>query len=148
MPVIEALRELAGRWAGTNEFRLMPADPAERLATTAELTLVARNGVSLAYTWSHPADGPQEGFALLHDAEDGSAAATWLDSWHQSPQAATLTGTADSSGTHLRTTYGGGDWGWAIHVEPAGAGLRITMTNEGPGIPAYAAMTAVYERSP
>ena len=52
----------SGTWTGTNRFRLMPDDPAAEAHATAQLSLGARGNVAVvAYTWTHPADGEQEG---------------------------------------------------------------------------------------
>lgn len=109
--------------------------------------VVAGNGVSVAYAWVHPDDGPQQGFLFLSDSEQaGEAAGVWLDSLHQAPQPMRLAGTSEDSAIRLTAAYGDG-WVWTIRI---GAGpdadLLFTMENQGPGFEAYAAMRAVYTR--
>lgn len=147
MRVIEQAKDLLGDWSGVNEFRLMPEDAAEPLASSARVGTAAGNGLTLAYTWTHPADGLQEGFLLVFDREHaGEAAGVWLDSWHQAPEPMTLTGTHDRAGIRLTAEYGEG-WNWIVMLakDPDGQ-LRLSMENQGPDVEAYPAMAAVQAR--
>jgi hypothetical protein len=114
-------------WAGTNGFRLMPADPlAEGPATAVVTTAAGGNLTSLAYTWVHPTDGPQDG--LLVWGPD--VMAFWGDSWHQQPEPRVLEGspTYDGGGIELECEYGGG-WRWQIGVRLDADSVRLEMRN-------------------
>src|SRR5262249_39243072 len=90
----EGFGPLAGRWRGTNGFRLMPNDELSEAAATAELSLAAAGyDLVVTYTWVHPDDGPQEGVLLVGSPDDdGGVTAAWGDSWHQKPAILTLNG--------------------------------------------------------
>jgi hypothetical protein len=113
-------------WVGTNGFRLMPADPLADGPATATLTTAAGgNLTSFAYTWVHPADGPQDGL-LVYGA---GGTALWGDSWHQQPEPRRLEGSTDGAGgVDLACEYGGG-WGWEISVRIEPDVLRMEMRN-------------------
>ena len=91
---MQALTRHAGLWAGTNRFRLMPDDPPAEADATAQLSLGAGGNVAvLAYTWTHPDDGAQDGLLVLGpDESAGGVVALWGDSWHQKPAAKQLRG--------------------------------------------------------
>ena len=74
-----ALTDRAGAWTGTNGFRLMPADPMHDAPATAEVDVKAGGSlVAISYTWSHPADGPQDGLLVLGAGGDpGGVTAFW-----------------------------------------------------------------------
>ena len=120
---------LAGTWAGTGGFRLMPADPLREFPATVNVTTAAGGHLALiAYTWRHPDDGPQDGLLLVGRAGDGGAVAgTWGDSLHQQPEPMSLTGRS-ADALDLEGTYGG-DWRWRIRVEAGEGGLTMTMDN-------------------
>jgi hypothetical protein len=145
--VIECLNGLVGDWAGVNRFRLMPDDAAVPLESSARVAIAAGHGITVAYSWIHPADGAQQGFLFLFDGEQaGLTVGVWLDTWHQAPQPMRLAGTPVDSGVRLTATYGDG-WDWTIRI---GAGpdadLLFAMDNQGPEVEAYQTMTAVYNR--
>ena len=131
MALPAALIEAVGSWAGANGFRLMPADPLDEAAATAEVSAAAAGTlVAIAYTWSHPADGAQDGLLVVGAAEEpGAATALWADSWHQSPAPRSLTGTIDGGVVTVGADYGGG-WRWHITIDPTDpATLRLRMDN-------------------
>jgi len=124
------LSAAAGSWTGTNGFRLMPGDAFAEFPATATVTLAAGGHLtSVAYTWQHPADGPQEGLLVIGSAgEDGALTALWGDSWHQQPTAMSLSGRADPA-VALEAAYGG-DWRWRISLDIPGADeLTLRMDN-------------------
>ncbi|GAB3065993.1 hypothetical protein [Micromonospora schwarzwaldensis] len=126
------LADATGSWAGTNGFRMLPADPfAESPATLTVATAAGGHLTTVAYSWAHPADGPQDGLLVIAAGEQpGSLAAWWGDSWHQQPTAMTLTGaTGAASAVELAAEYAGG-WGWRITLDAADpATLRLVMEN-------------------
>jgi hypothetical protein len=130
------LRDVTGRWTGTNGFRLMPGDPlATAPATLAVTTAAAGHLLSVAYTWEHPDDGPQDGLLVVGAADEaGRLVALWGDSWHQQPAPMSMTGhLVGDVGVELQGEYGGG-WGWRITVEMPGGGVaRLRMANVVPG---------------
>ena len=83
------LAQHVGIWTGTNRFRLMPDDPPAEADATAQLSLGAGGNLAvLAYTWTHPDDGAQDGVLVLGpDESPGGVVALWADSWHQQPAA-------------------------------------------------------------
>ncbi len=109
----------AGSWTGTNGFRLLPGDDLAEYPATLTVTPGAGGHLaSVAYTWRHPSDGPQEGLLVIAPAdEDGGLVALWGDSWHQKPTAMSLTGRADPA-VALEADYGG-DWLWRITLDDA-----------------------------
>ena len=152
------LTDVTGAWAGTNAFRLMPADPlAESPAALAVATAAGGHLTTVSYSWDHPDDGPQDGLLVIAAGDrPGSLVAWWGDSWHQQPTPMTLTGAADGvSAVELSAEYGGG-WGWRIVLDTADpALLRLRMENvvpadqAGPGTPAgpYPAMLTEVRRA-
>jgi len=148
------LAHLAGSWAGTNGFRLMPTDELFEAPATASVTPVAGgHAVVVTYTWVHPQDGPQGGTMLFGSPdEQGEATTAWGDSWHQQPSIRTLAGTLDGSRLEVTADYGGG-WRWTIAIEGEDP-LTMTMfnvvpdeyaTDESPAGP-YPAMIAELRR--
>ena len=146
MTIFAALTGCAGEWTGTNGFRLMPSDPTHDAPATAEVSMKAGgNLAAIAYTWSHPADGAQDGLLVMGAAGDpGSVTALWGDSWHQSPEPRVCTGTVDSGAITVSYEYGAG-WRWAITVDPTDtAALRLQMDNVIPTGAADAAPAGAY----
>jgi hypothetical protein len=123
------LTRLAGTWEGTNGFRLMPSDELHRAPSTASVTSAAGgHDVVVAYTWTHPQDGPQDGIMLVGSPdEDGTVTTAWGDSWHQQPAIRTFSGTLDSGRLEVTADYGAG-WLWTITVEGDDP-LVLTMYN-------------------
>jgi hypothetical protein len=155
-PTNNELAHLAGSWAGTNAFRLMPADDLFDAPATATVTTVAGgHAVVITYTWVHPQDGPQEGTLLIGSPdEQGEATAAWGDSWHQQPSIRTLPGTLADGRLEVAADYGGG-WRWTIAVEGDDP-LTMTMfnvvpdeyaTDESPAGPYPAMITELRRRS-
>ena len=65
------LSESTGTWTGTNGFRLMPNDPlAEFSATVTVATAAGGHLTSVAYSWEHPDDGPQDGLIVIGSADE------------------------------------------------------------------------------
>lgn len=151
------LADVTGSWAGVNGFRLMPTDPlVESPATLTVATAAGGHLTTVAYSWAHPDDGPQDGLVVIAAGESpGSLVAWWGDSWHQQPTTMTLTGAAGgATGVELTGGYGGG-WAWRIVFEAAGPGrLRMRMDNvvpddqAGPDAPAGAYPVMVADLRP
>ena len=112
---MQALTRHAGLWAGTNRFRLMPDDPPAEADATAQLSLGAGGNVAvLAYTWTHPDDGAQDGLLVLGpDESAGGVVALWGDSWHQKPAAKQLRGATGHDTLTVGYAYAEG-WEWRI----------------------------------
>ncbi|MBM0256264.1 hypothetical protein [Micromonospora sp. 4G55] len=126
------LSDVAGSWVGSNGFRLMPADPLAESPATMTVTMAAGGHLtSVAYTWQHPDDGPQDGLLVIAAAgEDGSLTALWGDSWHQQPVPMSLPGGPGAGGAiEFESDYGGG-WRWRIVIDAADTtALRMRMEN-------------------
>lgn len=134
------LSDFSGLWVGTNGFRLMPDDPLAGSPATVSVTMAAGGHLtSVAYSWEHPDDGPQDGLLVISAAEeggslaaegDGSLVAVWGDSWHQKPAPMSLPGGPGAEGTwEFAGEYGGG-WGWRIVCDATDPEtLRMRMHN-------------------
>jgi hypothetical protein len=129
-------RVMAGRWSGKNLLRLSWHDPSE--FTSSSLMTVApaarERFLSFTYSWEHEGH-PHEGRLLLGwDAEEKTATASWVDSWHMSNKVMFCQGSIDGEGTvDLRGSYAappGPDWGWRIILSaPIQGTLRMVMYN-------------------
>ena len=120
----------------------MPSDPFAERPARATLTVAARGHLtSLAYTWAHPEDGPQEGLLVFGPgAEVDSLVGLWGDSWHQQPAPMSMTGAVIEDSPELAGDYGDG-WRWRIVVRAVeGPALTIQMDNV---IPTHQATTDV-----
>jgi hypothetical protein len=126
------LSDFAGTWVGTNGFRLMPQDAlAEFPAAMTVATAAGGYLTSVAYSWEHPDDGPQDGLLVVGAAgEDHSLVAMWGDSWHQKPAPMSLSGRhRPGTAVELDGDYGGG-WGWRVVFDTTNAeALRMRMDN-------------------
>ena len=113
-------------WTGSNAFRMMPTDEFAHAPATAVLSTGAGGHLtSLAYTWVHPTDGPQEGLLVYGDG----VTALWGDSWHQQPEPRVLEGSrADDGSVELSYEYGGG-WRWEIAVRTSDEAVLLEMRN-------------------
>ena len=125
------LPDHAGSWIGTNAFRLMPTDTPHAAAATADVsTAAAGNLTIIAYTWSHPDDGAQDGLLVVGPSgEAPGAVAFWADSWHQQPDPVVMPG--EVQGRLLTVSYAyGGDWRWQVTVDGTDLdALTIRMDN-------------------
>ena len=124
------LGRLAGKWRGSNGFRMMPTDEFNEAPATATVTTAAGGHVVVVtYTWAHPQDGPQDGVLLVGSPAEREQAVTaaWADSWHQHPSILTLSGTLVGGRLEVTADYGGG-WKWTIALE-GNDPLRLTMHN-------------------
>jgi hypothetical protein len=112
---MQLLAQHVGIWTGTNRFRLMPDDPPAGADATAQLSLGAGGNLAvLAYTWTHPDDGPQDGVLVLGpDESPGDLVALWGDSWHQQPAAKELRGHNQDRELTVGYSYEEG-WWWRI----------------------------------
>jgi Protein of unknown function (DUF1579) len=139
------LSESTGTWTGTNGFRLMPNDPlAEFPATLTVTTAAGGHLTSVAYSWEHPDDGPQDGLIVIGSADEtGWLVGMWGDSWHQKPAPMSLSGGHGAGATiELSGDYGGG-WSWRIVFDTANADtLRMRMDNVVPTDQATAEISA------
>lgn len=150
---MQAFAKHRGSWTGPNDFRLMPTDEPHTAPATLELSAAAGGNLTLvAYTWSHPADGPQDGFLTIGQGESADqAVALWADSWHQQPAPTTLAGDLTADTVALSYTYAG-DWQWIITLDATAPDtLTLRMDNVVPssaGNPAttYWAMQATLRR--
>lgn len=145
-----------GAWAGSNAFRLMPTDAPHDAPMNAAITRAAGGHVTqVAYSWTHPEDGEQEGLLVLGRGDGPtSVTAFWADSWHQSPQPRVLDGTSEDGVVTVGYAYSG-EWRWEIVVDVSAADqVVLTMNNVIPESAAtpeiaagpYAAMHAVLAR--
>ncbi|NLJ52578.1 MAG: hypothetical protein GX344_00365 [Intrasporangiaceae bacterium] len=137
--------------AGVSSFRMMPTYEFETGASRAAVSCLGE-GLSLAYTWIHPADGEQRGGLVISASdEDGVVHAAWHDSWHQKSGLMQLTGRREGDRIELSGTYAE-EWGWTITVvhpeTESQAGMTMRMCNvipesalamapaDGPAVPA------------
>ena len=142
MAVPAGLVALAGAWAGTNGFRLMPDDPLAEAPASATVSSAAGGNLAVvAYTWAHPQDSAQDGLLVVGAAEEaGGVTGFWGDSWHQSPTPRAVAGTADGDVLTVGYEYAPG-WQWKIVVDPTDpATLRLRMDNATPDSGPYPAM--------
>lgn len=119
--------------AGACGFRLMPTDELHRGPATARLTTAAAGcALVLTYSWTHPADGGQEGVLLVSSPDPAAPAplqATWIDSWHQKPGPLLLTGELTGGTIRLTGTYFE-TWGWEIDLDiSTNDALGLVMRN-------------------
>jgi hypothetical protein len=126
------LPDSVGTWVGTNGFRLMPDDLLAEFPGGMTITTGAGGHLtSVAYSWQHPDDGPQDGLLIIGRAdEEGSLVALWGDSWHQRPAPMIFSGSqATDQNLGFEGDYGGG-WRWRIILEATGEEqLRMEMHN-------------------
>ena len=128
---MELFSRHVGRWTGSNAFRLMPADPPHVAAATADVSAAAAGKLTaIAYTWSHPDDGVQDGLLVIGPSdEEQGAVAFWGDSWHQSPAPTVLAGGFVDDRLVVSYEYGG-EWRWQIIVDATNPdSLRLSMEN-------------------
>jgi hypothetical protein len=113
-----------GQRTGTCAFRLMPTDELTESPSGLTVTEAATDrALALAYSWSHPEDGPQTGTLLLGvPGEEGVVSAAWVDSWHQR-DVVLLTGSSDAMTVTVGYEYAPG-WRWEIEV---GGGDTTTL---------------------
>jgi hypothetical protein len=142
---LEPVAELAGRWVGTNRFRLMPDDEFTPSDATAGVYRHAKGiAVVITYTWTE-SGVDQEGVLLVSRAAEDGVQAVWLDSWHQSPSWMLLTGVSHDGVITLNGSYAeGGEW--QIIVDPSD-GLRLRMRNAVPGVDLYDVVDTDFTRA-
>ncbi len=152
MTLDDIKNDYIGVWAGENLLRLSWQTPSE-FKSTGELTAataVREKFLNITYQWSHE-DTPHEGLLLIgFDAENQTANAAWVDSWHQSAKPLLLTGTVgDDKSIDLRGEYevpNHPNWGWRIRLAPAEDDLTMTMHNITPEGEEDLAVQADYKR--
>ena len=155
---MDVLPHHGGSWIGTNSFRLMPGDAPHVAAATSHVsTAAAGNLTTIAYTWSHPDDGEQEGLLVVgRSGEPPGAVVFWGDSWHQQPEPTVLPGALEDGLLIVSYAYGG-DWRWEITVDatdPERFALRMdnivpeSAAAEGGAAGAYSAMVTELRRAP
>lgn len=129
----------------------MPTDPPRTAPATATVATAAGGHLTtVTYTWTHPADGPQDGLLVLGADEGGTAAAFWGDSWHQHPGPRTLSGPVTGGVWSVGYDYVPDEWRWQVVVDTSRVDvLRFRMDNVplAGGEPPYAAMDAVFQRA-
>lgn len=114
---------------GTSTFRMMPTDAFDEGPSSAVISRLGDEGLSVAYTWVHPADGEQSGGLVIGAvAEDGTVEASWFDTWHQKPGLMQFTGARTGERVELSGTYLE-EWGWTITIDTGGDGVTMTMCN-------------------
>lgn len=119
-----------GSWHGTNDFRLMPADPFHNAPAGATVFRAAGgNLATITYNWAHPADGGQSGLLVVGPGDEGAVLGFWGDSWHQHPSPQVLHGRVGNGVVALEYEYEAG-WWWRIILDVSdGAALQLRMDN-------------------
>lgn len=114
---------------GTCAFRLMPNDDLVSGPSTASVTPLGPEGLTLTYTWTHPDDGDQCGSVLVGGrTEDGQVEAVLFDTWHQQPGFMRLTGTRADDRIELFGSYAE-EWGWTINIRLGADVSSMVMQN-------------------
>ncbi len=119
-----------GKWSGTKQLCLSPAEESYESASTAAVSTVAQGQfVTIAYTWALE-DQPQDGLIIFRaDIGQEPTTAVWLDSWHMRNDVMICQATMDDSGVvSLQGSYAappGPDWGWRIEIETAEPGSWV-----------------------
>lgn len=126
--------EHAGSWHGTNAFRLMPNDAQHHSLATAVVAQAAGGQLtSIAYSWSHPEDGNQDGLLVLGPDSSGTEKSGvigfWGDSWHQGPDPRVLSGSIGHGRITVSYDYGN-EWRWQITLDTSEPHeLKLLMEN-------------------
>jgi hypothetical protein len=144
----QALKGVAGNWAGTNRKRMLPTDEYDSSAAEASISIVAGGAAgTVAYTWAEQGQ-PQDGLLLVTEGHaPGSVVAVWVDSWHSSPRWMELAGTVDDAGViRVEGAYDGGRWRITLQGGGAGSQVGLTMDNIYRGLD-YRVVDASYRRS-
>ena len=99
MDVRTALKDLVGRWQGSNQLWLSPDEPVRQSEGTADVHLGAREAFAVVrYTWADQGQ-PQDGLLAVRLAPEQSALdGVWIDSWHVGKTFMTLGGEGDRDG--------------------------------------------------
>lgn len=137
MGTLCCMDDLATPLSGTCAFRLMPSDTLADAPSTAAVAPLG-GGVSLAYTWTHPLDGEQQGGLVVgapdeqgrvgRPDEQGRVEAAWFDTWHQQPGLMILLGREEEDRVELAATYAE-EWGWTIALDLTDDHAAMTMCN-------------------
>lgn len=98
---------------------------------------------TIAYKWTHPDDGVQQGALVIANAGPGQVKGLWIDTWHQKEAQSLDAVEPNESEVLFEFTYGG-DWGWQIAVLMTEA-LTITMRNIIPASVAHGGEAIAYE---
>lgn len=152
MAVPNELRDLVGRWQGTNRLWLAPSEPVRISESNAEVTIVSQGQFAeLGYTWSE-GDQPQEGRVIIgQGAHPNRLRAVWFDTWHMRDDFMALDGTSEEGmGFSLTGSYAappGPDWGWQIALEMQENGtFKLVMYNITPEGDKLLAVEVTYSR--
>lgn len=119
------LHSLSGTaWTGNSGLWMDPTQAGFTSEATATVRLVA-NGVAAAieYTWSFEG-AKHEGILVAGANDDGTAEASWIDSFHMSDAFMVSKGRVEASGAiNVLGAYAapeGPDWGWRTVIEKLG----------------------------
>jgi hypothetical protein len=125
-------------WHGTSGLWMEPGTPGFRSETTATVRLVA-NGIAAAieYSWSFEG-ATQEGILIIGISDDGSAEASWIDSFHMSAEFMLSKGSVsrdDSLSVLGHWSAGDGPpWGWRTEIaKQSNAAWQVRMYVIPPG---------------
>lgn len=152
MDIRTALKDLVGRWQGSNQLWLSPDEPVRQSEGTADVHFGAREAFAIVrYTWADQGQ-PQDGLLAVRLAPEQSALdGVWIDSWHVGKTFMTLGGEDDrDGGLSLLGSYAaptGPDWGWRIVISSGGPDeLLVRMFNISPEGEVSPAVEARYAR--
>ena len=156
MSNLDGLAACVGSWRGTNRLEDPHNNIAEDSPATATVaSVLGGRFVRMDYTWGYKGK-PQEGSILFGcDPQEGTVAASWIDTWHMGRKMMACQGPATGDGTlSVRGSYAappGPDWGWRIDVTPGdpetGRALRMVMFNIWPEGKEELAVEATYTRA-
>jgi Protein of unknown function (DUF1579) len=140
MSVPEILRNLVGKWRGTNRLHTswITENPVRETTSIAAIEFTARGRfLKIEYDWTFD-EAVQEGLILIGNEKDSdSMIAFWIDSWHLSDKFMVSEGQMDENGAiSLKGFYAvpdHPDWGWKTVVEPErDNSFKIVMYNVSP----------------
>ncbi len=137
-----------GRWRGSWRTWIEPdALHSDSPIETEFRTILGGKDLVQEYT-AEIAGESVEGFALIGSSQEGVTVA-WVDTWHTSGLVMVSRGSAAPSGMRVTTNYGaeGETWTWTSEFTVSDGRLVIRHYNEGPSIPRYLGVEAVFERA-
>ena len=152
MTAIGELKNMIGKWQGTNHLWLSPEDPVHKSESMAEMEIILQGQFNeFRYSWAFEGK-PAEGRLLLGLPPDQTKVqAVWFDSWHMRDQFMICEGfVSDEGAVIVQGSYAAPpdpDWGWQITLQPTDQDeLIFLMHNISPEGQKMLAVEVVYSR--